>query len=158
MAYAGGQQKIYRSDDGGETWEPISGLTFAWGPVGAPAGFPIDFLVDPENPDTIFTNNYGGGNVKSVDGGVTWSLASDGYTGALMLDVAMNPQQPNIVYGTARSGIFRSMDGGSTWQGLSTPPAYLFSAYGIAVKPDEPNVVLVSHELLGQRISQYKWR
>ncbi len=149
VAYAGGQQKIYRSDNGGVSWVPISGLTFAWGPIGAPAGFPIDFLIDPANPGTIFSNNYGGGNTKSTDGGVTWSLASDGYTGALMLDVAINPINPNIIYGTARSGVFRSINGGKTWQGLSTPPAYLSSAYGIAVKPDEPNVVIVSHELLG---------
>ncbi len=149
VAYAGGQHKIYRSDNGGVSWVPISGLTFAWGPVGAPAGFPIDFLIDPSNPGTIFSNNYGGGNTKSTDGGATWTLASDGYTGALMLDVAVNPNNPNIVYGTARSGVFRSKNGGKTWQGLATPPAYLSTAYGIAVKPDDPNVIIVSHELLG---------
>jgi photosystem II stability/assembly factor-like uncharacterized protein len=154
MAYAGGQHKIYRSDNGGEDWTAISGLTYDWGPSGAPAGFPIDFLVEPGSspgdPETIFTNNYGGGNVKSKDGGVTWLLASNGYTGALMLDVAINPQNPRIVYGGARSGIFRSTDGGATWQGLSTAPAQLPTTYGVAVKPDEPNVVLASQELLGQ--------
>jgi photosystem II stability/assembly factor-like uncharacterized protein len=154
MAYAGGQHKIYRSDNGGEDWTAISGLTYDWGPSGAPAGFPIDFLVEPGSspgdPETIFTNNYGGGNVKSKDGGVTWLLASNGYTGALMLDVAINPQNPRIVYGAARSGIFRSTDGGATWQGLSTAPAQLATTYGVAVKPDEPNVVLASQELLGQ--------
>ncbi len=127
----------------------ISGQTFAWGPPGAPAGFPIDFLIDPSDPNTIFTNNYGGGNVKSTDGGANWSISSNGYTGALMLDVAVDPQKPRIVYGTSRSGVFRSLDGGATWQGLATPPADLPTAYGIAVKPDEPNVVIVSHELLG---------
>lgn len=153
LAYAGGQHKIYRSENGGRDWTPISGLSYDWGPVGTPAGFPIDFLVEadtaPGAPEIIFTNNYGGGNVKSVDGGVTWSLASSGYTGALMLDVALNPYKPHIVYGTARSGVFRSTDGGATWQGLSTPPAYLSTAYGVAVKPDDPDVVLVSQELLG---------
>lgn len=149
IAYAGGQHQIYRSDNGGRNWEPISGITFPWGPVGAPAGFPIDFLIDPENPSIIFSNNYGGGNTKSVDGGANWTLASDGYTGALMLDVAVHPNNPNIVYGTARSGVFRSINGGKTWQGLANPPAYLSTAYGIAVKPDEPNVIIVSHELLG---------
>lgn len=149
VAYAGGQHKIYRSEDGGWNWDPISGEDFAWGPVGAPAGFPIDFLIDQSDPATIFSNNYGGGNTKSTDGGVTWDLASDGYTGALMLDVAVNPDNSNIVYGTARSGVFRSINGGKTWQGLSTPPTYLASAYGIAIKPDEPNVIIVSDELLG---------
>ena len=149
VAYAGGQHRIYRSDNGGWDWTTISGEDFAWGPAGAPAGFPIDFLIDQSDPATIFSNNYGGGNTKSTDGGETWDLASDGYTGALMLDVAVNPDNSNVVYGTARSGVFRSINGGKTWQGLATPPAYLFTAYGIAVKPDEPNVIIVSHELLG---------
>ena len=150
IAYAGGQHKIYRSDNGGWDWTPISGVTFPWGPTGAPAGFPIDFLIDQSDPLTIFSNNYGGGNTKSTDGGVTWDLASDGYTGALMLDVAIHPQNSNIIYGTARSGVFRSINGGKTWQGLSTPPTYIASAYGIAIKPDQPNVVIVSSELLGK--------
>jgi photosystem II stability/assembly factor-like uncharacterized protein len=154
VAYAGGQHKIYRSENGGVDWSPISGIGYDWGPTGAPAGFPIDFLIEPGtnsgDPEIIFTNNYGGGNVKSVDSGVSWSLASTGYTGALMLDVAIDPQKPHIVYGASRSGIFRSTDGGATWQGLSTPPANLATTYGIAVKPDEPNVVLASQELLGQ--------
>jgi len=154
LAYAGGQHKVYRSVNGGLDWTPVSGLNYAWGPTGTPAGFPIDFLIDPFtnpiDPEIIFTNNYGGGNIKSIDGGETWSLSSDGYTGALMLDVALNRQKPHIVYGAARSGFFRSTDSGTTWQGLSTPPANLATAYGVAVKPDEPNVVLASQELLGQ--------
>ena len=154
LAYAGGQHKIYRSEDRGVVWEPIAGLDYDWGPTGAPASFPIDFLIEPStppgDPEIIFANNYGGGNIKSVNGGVTWSLASTGYTGALMMDVAIDPQKPQIVYGAARSGIFRSTDGGATWRGLSTPPANLATTYGVAVKPDEPNVVLASQELLGQ--------
>lgn len=155
IAYAGGQHKIYRSVNGGANWSTISGASYDWGPVGAPAGFPIDFLIQPgtgtgpDDPEIIFTNNYGGGNVKSTDGGVNWSLASTGYTGALMMDVALNPQKPHIVYGAARSGFFRSADGGTNWQGLSTPPANLSTAYGVAVKPDDPDVILVSQELLG---------
>ncbi len=152
LAYAGGQHMIYRSENGGVDWIPVSGMSYDWGPIGAPAGFPIDFVVDPSipsDPEVLFANNYGGGNVKSVDGGGTWQLASSGYTGALMLDVAINPEKPQIVYGAARSGFFRSTDGGNSWNGLSTSPAVLWSAFGAAVKPDEPNVVLASQELLG---------
>ena len=154
-AYAGGQHKIYFSINGGVDWTPISGISSDWGPPGAPAGFPIDFLIQPgtgtgpDDPEIIFTNNYGGGNVKSIDGGVTWELASTGYTGALMLDVAVDPHLPHIVYGAARNGFFQSLDGGETWNGLSVPPAQLSTAYGVAVKPDEPNIVLASQELLG---------
>ena len=149
IAYAGGQNHFYRSEDGGRTWTMVAGQTFPWGPPGVLAGFPIDILVDPEQPDILFVNNYGGGNVKSTDGGESWELASQGYTGALMLGIAVDPQNASNVYATARSGAFRSLEGGDNWQGIAFPPASLGSAYAVAIKPDEPNVVLSSDELLG---------
>ena len=149
IAYAGSRRRIYASRDGGESWSVVAGHTYAWGPPGVIAGFPIDFLVDLRRPTTLFANNYGGGNVKSTDGGVTWSLASQGYTGALMHSLALHPKNPDIVYAGARSGLFRSLTGGRSWEGLSHPPAALAEAYSVAIKPDEPNVVLASQEHLG---------
>lgn len=150
IAYAGSQNRFYASQDGGQTWTTVAGQTYPWGPPGVQAGFPIDILVDPNNPLVVYANNYGGGNIKSTDGGVTWSLASTGYTGALMLGVAVDPSYAGTVYSTARSGAFRSFDAGTTWQGLSTLPAHLPTAYGIAVNPDHPQVLLVGDELLGR--------
>ena len=149
IAIAGGQLHIYISTNGGEDWDMVAGENYPWGPPGIQAGFPIDFLFHPGNPDVIFANNYGGGNVKSTDGGSHWQLASQGYTGALMFGVAMDPSNPATVYGVARSGAFRSLNGGESWTGLSYPPAQLSTAYDVAVKPDEPVVILVSQELLG---------
>jgi photosystem II stability/assembly factor-like uncharacterized protein len=149
IAIAGGQLHVYLSTNGGESWDMVAGENYPWGPPGVQAGFPIDFLFQPDDPNVIFANNYGGGNVMSKDGGRHWELASQGYTGALMLGVANDPNHPATVYGVARSGAFRSLDGGKSWIGLSLPPAQLSTAYDVAVKPDEPNVVLVSQELLG---------
>jgi len=145
IAYAGGQTKFYRSQDGGVNWNMVAGGTGTWGPPGIVAGFPIDILVDPHDPNTLFVNNYGGGNIKSTDGGATWSVASRGYTGALMFDADVHPTSNAIVYSTARSGSFRSIDGGSTWKGLSNPPAVLDEMYSIAVNPDQPQVILTGH-------------
>jgi hypothetical protein len=64
IAYAGGQTKFYRSQDSGEHWTMVAGGTGTWGPPGIVAGFPIDILVDPHDPYTLFVNNYGGGNIK----------------------------------------------------------------------------------------------
>ncbi|MFN2167689.1 MAG: aldehyde ferredoxin oxidoreductase C-terminal domain-containing protein, partial [Anaerolineae bacterium] len=104
VAYAGGRQDFYRSEDGGRNWQRVAGDVFSWGPSGIVAGFPIDILVDPDNPMTLFANNYGGGNVKSTNGGVNWTLASQGYTGALMFDLAVHPSNPALVYATASRG------------------------------------------------------
>jgi photosystem II stability/assembly factor-like uncharacterized protein len=149
IAYAGSKFRFYRSDDGGHYWDVVAGGPYLWGPPGIIAGFPIDILVDPTDPYTLFANNYGGGNVKSTDGGATWSLASKGYTGALMFDLAINPNSPGFVYAASRSGIFRSRDGGDTWRGLYFPPFSGVETYSVVLKPDNPQVVLAASELLG---------
>jgi photosystem II stability/assembly factor-like uncharacterized protein len=142
IAYAGGQTKFYRSEDGGETWKLVAGASFPWGPPGVVAGWPIDILVSPTDPNTLFVNNYGGGNVKSTDGGITWTLASQGYTGALMFDVEVHPLNNATVYATARSGTFHSSNGGSSWRGLAYPPALFDESYAVALNPHDPQVVL----------------
>jgi len=149
IAYAGGRERFYRSEDGGETWTTVAGQRFPWGPPGILAGFPIDILVDPEDPYTLFVNNYGGGNVKSTDGGESWTLASAGYTGALMFDAAVHPTSPGIVFATARSGAFRSTDGGRTWGGMARPPARFFETYAVGVSPHTPAILLAASELNG---------
>ncbi|HSB67215.1 MAG TPA: hypothetical protein VLD65_11600, partial [Anaerolineales bacterium] len=68
IAYAGNEQAVFRSNDGGLTWQKVSSGQ-NWGPPGVCAGFPIDFQVDPRDPDRIFANEYGGGNFLSTDGG-----------------------------------------------------------------------------------------
>jgi photosystem II stability/assembly factor-like uncharacterized protein len=88
IAYAGGPEAVYRSNDMGKTWVKQTQGNF-WGAPGTRAGFPIDFQVDPRNQDRIFANNYGGGNFLSVDGGKTWSVASNGYTGAFLHDIVV---------------------------------------------------------------------
>jgi photosystem II stability/assembly factor-like uncharacterized protein len=150
IAYAGSRHRFHRSDDGGRTWHVVSGATYQWGPPGVLAGFPIDILVDPDDPNTLFVNNYGGGNVKSTDGGRNWTVASTGYTGALMFDVEIHPTNPDTVFATARSGIFKTTDGGRSWAGLSYPPALFNESYSSAVDPRNPNIVLASQELGGR--------
>jgi photosystem II stability/assembly factor-like uncharacterized protein len=149
LAYAGGRQRFYRSEDGGRTWQIVSGHHYPWGPPGVIAGFPIDILVDPVDPNTLFANNYGGGNVMSRDGGKTWSIASQGYTGALMFDLSLHPENPDIVYASARSGLFKTTNAGLKWEGLSHPPARLPETYSVALNPKAPQIVIASQELGG---------
>lgn len=125
---------VFRSSDSGASWQSL-GLTDT-DRIGRIA-------VDPANPSRIFvaaTGNLfvpGGqrGLYRSVDAGATWQLVLAGAnanTGAV--DVAVNPSNPNRiyaamwdnrrqpegrVYGGTGSGIFRSVDGGTTWTRLA---------------------------------------
>jgi hypothetical protein len=88
------------------SWAVMAGSeSQGWGPPGVGAGFPIDILVDPRNPDVLFVNNYGGGNVKSENGAGPGPWPAGG-TGALMFDVDADASQPDTVYAGARSGAF----------------------------------------------------
>ncbi len=143
IAYAGNEQAIYRSADGGLTWHKVtSGQN--WGPPGVCAGFPIDFQVDPRNPDRIFANEYGGGNFLSSDGGKTWVDVSRGYSGAQVRDMAVLPAQPATVLAAARSGLFISSDGGNQWKGLNYPPVTSMEWNVVAVDPNDDRHILAA--------------
>ena len=129
-----GGSGIYRSPDGGATWQLV-GLTDS-GSIGRIA-------VDSTNSQRIFVAvagklyNHGGdrGVYQSTDGGSTWSrvLAGDNdTTGAV--DLAIDPANPNRIFATmwdhfrepdlrtfggVGSGVYRSIDGGATWQRLT---------------------------------------
>ena len=144
IAYAGGAGAVYRSSNRGQTWNKVSSGE-GWGSPGVRAGFPIDFQVDPRDPNRIFANNYGGGNFLSADGGQNWTVASDGYTGAQVRAIAVDPSNPATVYAAARSGLFASTDGGDSWIGRNTPPAYHLEWNAVAVDPSNPQHILASN-------------
>jgi len=145
VAYAGGGNHFYRSEDGGRTWRLRLRPNGRWGPVGANPGIPIDFQVDPRDPLRIFANNYGGGNFLSKDGGQSWISASTGYSGADIREVAVYPNNPGIVYAIGLSGPFVSADGGIHWRGLSPENLELLAlGEAIAVAPHAPDMVLMA--------------
>ena len=145
VIYAASDPAFYRSDDGGDSWQRFTiakGRQF-WGPPGMKSGQPIGIVADPDDPMTVYVNNYTGGVFKSSDGGKTWVDWSNGYTGIDMYTVVTYPANPNIVYAGSRSGISSSHDGGGGWSGLiySDFPGYA-EATAIAVNPQNPMEIL----------------
>ena len=147
VAYAGSLAHVFRSEDGGLSWDMVTGPQFSWGPPGVAAGFPIDFEVDPRNPARLFANNYGGGNFLSEDGGVTWSVASKGYTGAQSRDIAVDPTEPGRVITASRSGIFKTLNGGTDWAGLAFPPESYIEWNAVAIDPEDGQHILAANNL-----------
>ncbi len=147
---------IYKSVDAGETWEH-KGLMNA-GQIGA-------MEIHPDNPDLVlaavigqpFRKSAERGVYRTSDGGQSWDqvLFLSDSVGAVDLEFA--PGNPEIVYaamwrgerkpwtiisGGAEDGIFKSSDGGSTWerktQGL---PQGLTGKIDFAVSAENPSRV-----------------
>lgn len=156
ITYDGGG--LFRSRDGGRTWQNV-GLRKA-GAFGR-------IVVDPKDPRKVFAAAAGDlyrpggqrGVYRSLDGGTTWKLVLKGpnaTTGAV--DLAVDPGNPKRVYATTwdrirypthrvyggkGSGVYRSLDGGSTWKRVVDGPTgedpEETGRIGIALAPSDPD-------------------
>lgn len=162
---------VYRSRDGGATWER-RGLA-ASEHIGK-------IVVHPARPDTVWVAAQGplwspGGErgvYKTTDGGATWRQVLGGgeWTGAT--DLLIDPRDPDLLYaatwqrqrsvaaylgGGPESGIHRSTDGGETWTRLAGGlPTGVLGKIGLALSPQRPDVLYAAIEL--ERRSGGVWR
>jgi photosystem II stability/assembly factor-like uncharacterized protein len=120
--YAGTDRGVYRSDDAGASWSAAN--------AGLPAFRIQTIAIDPASPSTLYAGTLTPDGVasvgifKSTDGGASWTAINEGLidplTGISPLDVwslAIDPKNPKtILAGSRFSEIFKSVDGGQTWQ------------------------------------------
>ena len=123
---------IYRSRDGGENWDA----------VGLPDSEHVSrMIVHPKDSNTVYAcalghlwnSNTERGVFKTTDGGKTWNKIFYRNDGTGCAEMAMDPQDANILYaamwdvrrephnfrsGGPGSGLFKSTDGGATWHEL----------------------------------------
>ena len=118
---------LWKTTDGGNTWFPVTDGKISSSSIGAVA-------VAETNPDIIYIGGgeiqlrgsitQGDGVYKSTDGGKTWRHLGLRDTQAVAR-IRVHPTNPDIVYVAAlghpygdneERGIFRSTDGGNTWQ------------------------------------------
>jgi photosystem II stability/assembly factor-like uncharacterized protein len=151
---------VYKSPDGGKTWwhmgledtEHISRI-----------------VINPKNSEVIYVGALGHafgpnpmrGVFMSTNGGKTWEkvLYTDDLHGVADMDI--NPQNPNIIYagiwrferkpwtftsGDEEGGVFRSIDGGCTWNKLTRGLPKLVGRIGVKISLSNPDVVYVMTE------------
>ena len=123
VVYAGTTRGISKSLDGGVTWQPVG--------TGLPSVIVATIAIDPTATSTLYAGTLGPqpgvgstGIFKSTDGGQTWAAINNGLvdtgSGTSPVDVetiAIDPHNPSgLLAGTRFSDIFKSTDGGATWQ------------------------------------------
>ncbi|MCA1619341.1 MAG: glycosyl hydrolase [Acidobacteria bacterium] len=119
---------VWKTTDGGVTWEPLGDQTFKTGSVGAVA-------VSESDPNVVYVGmgeqtlrgnvSHGDGMYKSTDAGKTWKKLAGLDDTRHISRVRVHPRNPDLVYVAAighafgpneQRGVFRSKDGGKTWE------------------------------------------
>jgi len=150
----GGDRGLYKTSDGGETWEKILEIDEHTGVN--------EVIQNPDNPDLMLATSYqrrrhvwvlidggpGSGVHRSNDGGATWSKITDGLPEGDLgrIGLGMAPSDPNIVYAVVETaeggGIYRSDDFGKTWSQQSDRSTSSPQYYNeLVVDPNNPNRV-----------------
>ena len=106
-AYA---RALYRSGDGGQSWQEIRLAPLANGHIASvaasPAGKGVMYVVGP-----------GAGVLRTDDGGTTWVERNEGLPSRDVIAVAAHTSQPDTVYVVVSDhGVYRSQDAGKTWR------------------------------------------
>ncbi len=142
---------VWKTSDGGAAWEPVSDGHFGTGSVGALA-------VAESDPNVVYAGmgevpirgnvSHGDGVYKSTDAGKSWKrmgLENTRHIGR----IRVHPRNPDLVWVAAlghifgpheQRGVFRSKDGGKTWQKVlyRGPQA---GAVDLAMDPSNPEVL-----------------
>ncbi len=127
--------KYLRSTDGGKSFSEVT----------TPHGDNQDLWIDPRNPRRMIEGNDGGACV-SLNGGASWSTIYNQMT-AQFYHLAVDSQRPYRVYGTQQDNSSISTPSRASNIGCIPWGASYAAGTGesghIAVKPDDPNIVLV---------------
>lgn len=128
----------------------------AWRQIGPAAlgGRVADLTARADDPRVIFVGSAGGGVFRSRNNGVTWEPVFDAFGAALSIGaIAIAPSDPTVVWvGTGEAnnrqtstwgdGVYRSLDGGTTWQHVGLGDTQ--SIGRIVIDPHDPRTVFVA--------------
>ncbi len=131
--------------DGNST--PPSGDVF-WRNIGPGGGGWIQSLAfDPKDPNKLYLGCDVGGLYVSDDFGRHFQIRNEGLTDYFVECIAVNPHNPKIILLGTQGGIFRTTDGGESWQkvtqGFPPPQRYSYSSPIGAISFDPQNPAIV---------------
>ena len=158
MVYAGVEDAaMFRSTDGGQNWEELSGLRkHGTGPKWQPGAGGLclhTILIDPTNPRRIFIAISAAGAFRTDDGGATWKPINRGLQSQYIPDptaevghcvhrLAMHQSRPNTLFMQKHWDVMRSDNAGDQWTEISGNLPTDFG-FAIDVNTNEPETVYV---------------
>ena len=156
--YAGVEDAaLFRSIDGGRSWQELAGLRSAKGHLWQPGAGGMclhTIMLDQQNPQRIFIAISAAGVFRTDDAGQTWRPVNKGLqsqyelpdpdaeVGHCVHRIAMHPTRPNVLFMQKHWDVMRSDDAGESWHEISGDLPSDFG-FPIAVHAHEPNTVFV---------------
>jgi len=122
------------------------------------AGRARSLVIHPTNPQRMYVGSCGGGVWRTDDGGYSWTPLDDGMGNLVVCTLAMDPNDPNVIYaGTGEGnfanpfptpavkgdGVWKTIDGGTTWTQLASTADW-FATNHIAIHPNFSHVILAA--------------
>ncbi|HZI85950.1 MAG TPA: hypothetical protein VFD48_03895 [Pyrinomonadaceae bacterium] len=144
---------LFRSDDAGQTWSLVKGLyDHPHRPQWQPGGGGLclhTILPDPNNKDRMHIAISTGGVYRTDDGGKTWEVRNKGVRaqflppdqwypefGQCVHKIVSHPSNPKRLFLQNHWGLYRSDDGGDSWQDIANGVP---SDFGFALEVDHHN-------------------
>lgn len=157
------QQSMTRIDDDVDRDPNIAGIQpagWTWLGPGNIGGRIRSILIHPNNPDVMWIGSVTGGIWKTTNGGLTWAPLDDFMGNLSVTTMVMSPTDPNVIYaGTGEgvylvsnvrdlirgAGVFKSIDGGTTWSQLSfTANDDWYHVSRLAIHPTNGQILLAA--------------
>ena len=148
---------LFRSTDGGTTWQELAGLRgHGSGPAWTPGagGMCLHTIIqDPRNPNRMFVAISAAGAFRTADGCKSWQPINRGLRSQHIPDptaevghcvhrIAMHPTRPNVLFMQKHWDVMRSDDSGDSWHEVSGNLPTDFG-FPIDVHAHEPETVYV---------------
>ena len=125
----------WKTTNGGATWtSSAAGLNATW--IRAVA-------IDPQNTNTVYAATHGYGAFKSVDAGASWVGINNGLTDPFVSALMWTAAVPSVLYAGTESGLYRTEDGGASWQAV---PGLYGRVVALAGDPTSPSTLYAAME------------
>jgi photosystem II stability/assembly factor-like uncharacterized protein len=117
-----------------------------WTLLGPWGGDVREIVIHPTNPNILYVSCFSNGLFKSTNRGITWERKWDEVMNVGGYDIELHPNNPEIIYFGTYYGIFKSYNGGDSWQKTLTRNM----ALDVEINPFKPSVLIAAAQRLFQ--------
>lgn len=137
ILYVATNDYIYKTRDGGETWENLS--------KGMSHSRVIAMAIDPAYPATVYAGTKGDAVFKSYDGGQRWVSLRAGLEDVTITSVVnqfvFDPAEPAHIFVATTMGVFETQNGGEQWQKRMDGMKEVLMVVALALDPTRPAIM-----------------